>query len=168
MRAIVVGSGRTVWDDYRAAGSEPAEVFAVNDMIVFFPEIRHGVSHHQDKLPHWLRLRPGKRGALEKITLHSSAPYEGVHRAWPEYRAGGSSTLLAVRIARAIGFDHVVVIGTPLDARGYVWADPLLEAKDFARYRKAWVDAVGELRGHVFAPSGFLRELLGWPYEAAA
>lgn len=168
--AVVVGSGRTVWEDLRARGAEPAVIFAVNDMITLATdlEVRHGVSHHQDKLAHWLRLRATRGGRPSNITLHSSAAHDGVHRVWPEYRSGGSSSLLAVRIARALGHDHVVVAGVPLDARGYVWADPTHQAKDFGRYRQAWIDARAELRGHVFAPSGFLRELLGWPYEDPA
>jgi hypothetical protein len=166
--AVVVGSGRCVWDDLRALRGRTLTSFAVNDMVVYAPDVQHAVSHHQVKLPHWVALRtrrPDRKGRERNLTVHASAPGPGIDRAWPQFRAGGSSTLLAVRIALALGHEAVFVAGVPLDAGGYVWADPEeTTAYDFARYRKAWEDARADLvaRG-VRGVSGYLRVLLGGP-----
>lgn len=158
--AVVIGSGRTVWDDLRAVAG-PSCVFAVNDMVVYAPRVDHAVSHHPDKLAHWLALRKRVTGA-PPITSHSSCAGP-VDRVWPEFHAGGSSSLLAVRIALALGCPSVVVAGVPLDASGYVWSDPAVKSYDFARYRKDWIASATNLRGRVTSPSGFLCELLGAP-----
>jgi hypothetical protein len=169
MTAVVVASGRSVWADLRAIAQPNAPVFAVNEMIQFAPRLDYGVSHHKDKLPHWLRLRSI---ASKAVQLHSSAAGPGITRAWPELRSSGSSSLLAVRIALRLGHAPVWVAGVPLDAGGYVWDDPRprddTPVKDFSQYRTGWLEHRAELQGRVYSPSGFLRELLGCPVECAA
>lgn len=169
--AIVVGSGRCVWDDLRACRALELDgpvVFAVNDMIALLPPamaVPHAVSHHPEKLVHWAALR--KR----RPTTHSSVADNRIDRAWPEYHSpgpSGSSSLLAVRVALALGHPRVIVAGVPLDAQGYLWSDPEgPKFYDFARYRRGWIAAEHELRGRVTAPSGYLAELLGTPAPAA-
>lgn len=170
--ALVIGSGRCVWDDLHAAaglGLSPV-VVAVNDFIVYAPgTLAHAVSHHPDKLALWAELRrkvprKGKTASqVEPFVTHSSNPGPGVQRVWRQYHADGSSSLMAVRIALALGHEPVLVCGVPLDVGGYVWADPREETpQDFRRYRKAWDKARVELEGRVRAPSGYLRDLLGW------
>ena len=166
--AVVVASGRSVWTDLRAVRHlEPFAWFAVNDMVTYSPHVHHAVSHHPDKLALWdaLRTHSEGRGRREpQIVTHSSAPGPGIARAWPEFKRGGSSSLLAVRIALALGHPHVIIAGVPLDDQGYVWSDP--EAPrwyDFGRYRIAWAEARNELIGRVTAVSGYLRDLLGAP-----
>lgn len=171
--AVVIGSGRTVWTDLRAIGRPELAVFAVNDMIIFAPKVTHAVSHHAQKIPHWLGLR-SQTGVYRKprevrITAHSSMPGTAVTKVWPRFKGDGSSALLAVRIARALGHDPVYVAGVPLDGYGYIWSEPEHpEQFDFARFRGAWQKSADELRGHVFSPSGYLRDLLGWPVAALA
>jgi len=139
-------------------------VFAVNDMISLLPQdlaVANAVSHHPEKLILWAALR--KRRPM----THSSVQDNRVDHAWPQFhRPGpsGSSSLLAVRVALELGHPRVIVAGVPLDANGYVWSDPQApKLYDFARYRRGWLEAQGELRGRVTAPSGFLADLLGVP-----
>lgn len=164
--AVVVGAGRSVWDDLRTIQRlVPAPtMFAVNDMIVHAPTVQHAVSHHPEKVPHWAALR------REKVITHASAPGSGVDHSWPQFRDGrsGSSALLATRIALELGYGRVIVAGVPLDASGYVWSDPhaTQPARNFARYRQGWQDQISLLRGRVFAVSGYLMDLLGPPSAA--
>lgn len=163
--AIVIGSGRSVWDDLRAIGPIGASIFAVNDMIVLAPHVDHAVSHHPEKLGHWVALR-GK-----SVQAHSSKPGPGIGRAWPEFARGpsGSSSLLATRVALALGYEAVIVAGVPLDAGGYIWAAPWDRgAIDFARYRRGWDARRSEFLGRVTAVSGYLADLLGRPAKAMA
>jgi hypothetical protein len=164
--AIVIGSGRTVWDDLRALcqlGLDAPTYFAVNDMIVLGPHCDHAVSHHPDKLVLWAALH------RTKVPTHSSASRAGVDHAWPQFRQGpsGSSALLATRIALELGHESVIVVGVPLDASGYVWGDPLAPAsRDFARYRIGWQAHRPLLDGRVTAVSGYLAKFLGRPRSA--
>lgn len=164
--AVVIGSAACVWDDLRQVPTH-AVPWAVNDMVLYAPEVKHAVSHHPDRLLHWLALRirkPDRTKQDKHITTHSSVKYAGIHRVWPNFHGGGSSSFLAVRCALASGFNPVYVAGVPLDASPYVWADPALPGTyDFARYRKPWETEAKVLRGKVFGISGFLRDLLGGP-----
>lgn len=157
--AIVLGSGRSAWDDLRAIGQPEVPVFAVNDMAVFAPRVDHAVSHHARKLPLWRDLR----GSSHPIQLHSSSRRDNsTGRPWPGFHGGGSSALLAVRIALALGHAPIYVAGVPLDGRGHLWSDPADPTPfDYGVYRGHWEQAAAELRGRVTAPSGFLCELLG-------
>lgn len=164
--AIVVGSGRTVWEDLAAIGQPDWPVLALNEMIIFSPRLDHAVSHHARKLQHWLALRPQPTQA---VRVHSSAAGPGVMRTWPEFAGAGSSALLAVRIAAALGHAPIWVAGVPLDGRGYIWGPADAPHKDHAGFRPKWAAVRAELvRAQVYSPSGFLRELLGAPVSVAA
>jgi len=172
--AIVVGSGRGVYQDVSALGdlARGAFVFGVNNMIELYSHpVDHGVSHHPEKLLRWHanRIDPRRPGDPGKIVLHTSeSQIDGV-RCWPQFRGPGSSSLLAVRVAVELGFRPVIVAGVPLDASGYLWGDPdLADNFDFAHNRTAWIDALGALSGRVFAVSGYLRGLLGVPQQLEA
>lgn len=175
-RAIVVGSGRCVWADLDAIAlvlrDEPRTWFCVNDMVVYSPHCHHGVSHHPDKLVHWdaLRTRSICNRAREKnLALHTSYQHskvpEGAIRVWPEFKTGGSSSLLAVRVAIALGFDRVYVAGVPLTNDGHMFDDPNSKCPyaDMEHYRAEWRRVREDLTGRVVAPSGFLLHLLGAP-----
>jgi hypothetical protein len=172
--AIVIGSGPCLYDDLGALGEtvRGATVFAVNDMVALAPfVIHHGVSHHPEKLVLWHALRAHPSGHPKgeaRVITHASKAHEGISRIWPSFHAPGSSSLLAVRVALALGHPHVIVAGVPLDGSGYLWGERAAGHYDYERYRKAWRIAQDELGGRVTAPSGFLRELLGSPSTATA
>jgi len=171
--AIIVGSGPCIHADLGALGdlARGAVVFAVNDMVSLLERpIHHGVSHHPEKLVLWAALRAHATGHPKgegRVTTHASKAHDGINRAWPQFHSGGgSSSLLAVRIALALGHPRVIVCGVPLDGSGYLWGERAAGHYDYTRYRKDWMRAADELRGRVTAPSGYLRELLGAPQQA--
>ena len=158
--AVVVGTGRSLWADLRAINRPECPVFAVNEGIMFVPRCDHAVSHHASKLPHWLALRPGPTDHIKAHTHGRRGAVPGV-QPWGDLPTHGSSALLAVRIALALGFARVLVAGVPLDGNGYVWGDPETPpTTDHTQYRHAWEQA-RDLTGRVASPSGFLRDLLG-------
>ena len=168
--AIVVGSGRSVWADLRAVRPviEAPVVFAVNYMTFLLPTIHHAVTHHGDQLAAMLALRANRRRRNEPRTFvtHASEGGPGIDRVWPQFRRQyrGSSSLLAVQIALALGHREVIVVGVPLDNRGYVWEEPTdIIPTDYAPYRRGWQQAAGEFAGRVTAVSGYLADLLGRP-----
>lgn len=166
MTGIVVGSAPCVWNDLSRipkAVRDQAVWYAVNEMIVFSPTVHHAVSHHRIKLPHWfaLRTRDGHRGPREpNIVTHSSQPGPGVDKAWTEFRYGGSSSLLAARIALET-CGRVLLVGVPLDHSGYLWGDPQAMRHNYDHFRKAWIDIAPLIRSRVVALSGFLVSVLG-------
>lgn len=174
--AVILGSGRSVFDDLRAiqAIAPAPSFFAANYAILFAPTVHHGVSHHQNELPHLvaLRARGMTPGARDRVVTHASAGGPGVDHVWPQFRGGrsGSSALLATRIALELGHESVIVAGCPLDGTGHVWDDPhpAVRFRDYARYRDGWHDARAILAGRVTAVSGYLAELLGRPAQVLA
>jgi hypothetical protein len=170
--ALVIGSAPCLYSDLATLGSgtRDAIIFAVNDLVGLFPDIiHHGVSHHPEKLVLWAALRAHPTGHPKgeaRITTHASKVHTGIDRAWPQYHSGGSSSLLAVRIALALGHQRVIVAGVPLDGSGYLWGERAAGHYDYTKYRKDWMRAADDLRGRVTAPSGYLCELLGAPVGA--
>jgi len=170
--ALVVGSARGVWEDLRAVSALLVErpiILAVNAMVAFLPwMIDHAVSHHGRALAHLVgyrrlikSLEPAVRDA--PLVAHSSYATAGVDRAWPEFTAGDSS-LLATRIACALGFPRIVLVGVPLEDTGRFYDDA--ERPSFAyaaTYRPRWQEARAELADRVRSMSGWTAELLGRP-----
>lgn len=171
--ALVVGSARGVWEDLRAASAlfvERPVTLAVNAMVAFLPRvIDHAVSHHGQALVHLLGYRRCVVGLSPEaregpVVTHSTQAAAGVDRVWPEFKAGDSS-LLAARIALALGCARVILAGVPLDASGRIHDDPAAGAPfDYGHlYRPVWEATRAELAGRVVSMSGFTRELLGAP-----
>ena len=164
--ALVVGAAWGVWDDLRAAAHhlQNPEVFAVGEMVVFYPPlIEHAVSHHAEQLVHWRAARRGDAYCdQEVVTTHSSLARPGIDRAWLDFREGDSA-LLAVRVALSLGFTRVIVIGVQLQSGvGHVWEDVAGPMPfDFTHYREHWTRLREEFIGRVFGVSGFVGELLG-------
>jgi len=170
--ALVAGSARGVWDDLRAVSRLLVErpiIFAVNAMVALLPwMIDHAVSPHGRALAHLVAYRrlikslePAVRDAL--LVSHSSYATAGVDRAWPQFTAGDSS-LLATRIACALGFPRIVLVGVPLDASGRFYDDPERPSFDYVgTYRPRWEEARAELGDRVRSMSGWTAEFLGRP-----
>lgn len=167
--ALVIGSGRNVWEEYRlgaAALTAPA-IFAVNLMTVLLPLAHHAVSHHAEALVGLTRARMAIRSFTQYVTeTHSSEYHQEIDHVHHDLREGDSA-MLAVRIALRMGAARVVVVGVPLDNRGHVYDDPAAPpgGADHTNYRARWRQFAEDERWHgrVFGVAGFTRDLLGAP-----
>lgn len=176
---LVVGTGRNVWEETRGI-SQTRHVMCVNDMGMYWPGyIRHWYSNDVEQLPHWSLGRRrvhvdlyGKGWMLHSCFTREGPGYENVHY-WP-LPGHGSSGLVAILVAIALGYDCIQVAGVPLDDSGHFYDPPdnsqlRHEARPWTRFTAETTDRIIErclplFKGRVFPISGRLREALG-PYH---
>lgn len=177
---LILGGGRTVWDDLAAVGTPPpsgrghprwkGEVMAVNDVGAHYQGIlRHWVTLHPDYLPGWMQYRRGHNLGEGKVPLtHSQARRSGTPAAvaWP-IAPRGTSGLYACLIGLLLGYEPVVLAGIPFDNTGHYFDDPRIGTGFADRAQKLeWIQAKERwFRGRVTSCSGWTRELLGAPAE---
>lgn len=167
--AIVVGGGNDPLAEYAeakalciAAGKTFA-TFVCNDAIAVFPDhIDHACTLHPDKYQHWKVLR--ERGGLPQPTLRwSHRSYNQIDYHTKDWQ--GSSGLFCIKVARELGYTHIIACGVPMDplarhfARGQIW-----NAAD--GFRRGWSRVQGALRPFLRSMSGWTREHFGVPDAA--
>lgn len=161
MRALVLGGAGSVWDDIETALDlgEYDMVVACNDIGAHWPgRLDHWVSLHPDRLPGWEAWRI-KRGLPFGYVTWGHRPHSAVKRSTPDW--GGSSGLLAAKVALEQGATRVVLAGVTMSGQAghFVRKAPWQAASGF---QKAWTrnrDALANVR----SVSGWTRELLGAP-----
>ena len=160
---IILGGADCVWDDAdRALEFQPATTIAINDMVARWARpIDHAVSLHPDKLQRWVQERR-RRGLPGEFTTwcHKDGWTDRHTRDW-----GGSSGLLAVKIARELGHTRIILCGIPMDAEAAHFFDAK-PWKPATRYRAAWITRKQEISPFVRSMSGWTKGLLGQPDEA--
>lgn len=174
---IVLGSAWTAHDDLKKAlGVYPgAFLVGVNrsvehyrcDMMVAIDRnnAQSWKETHVEKFGP-VKLHGGRQGACGGLEAYPWYDYF-----WPELQyGGGTSSMLAARIAMAVGFDKVILCGAPLSNGPYLdgeddWSRRNQNALN--SYRGPWRKAMhkGEIFGKVYSMSGWTRELLGDIYE---
>jgi hypothetical protein len=137
-------------------------VFAGNDQIAEFPHlIDHGVTLHPDKLSMWMSARRSKGWAIpERIWAHRAYPnVTDWTRDWD-----GSTGLFAVKVARELGFVHIVLCGVPMttDAGHFLQRKPWADCGNFTR---AWMERQQALKAYVRSYSGLTQELFTAPTD---
>lgn len=167
IRAVILGGAKGVWQEYHEAlrlGPFDA-VIAVNAAGRDHKgRVDHWVTYHPGLMPRWARhrARAGKPAAEAYWTASGPdvAPRRGniAFRTVP--RCGGSSGLLAVSVARAIGAGRIVLCGVPMDPDAEHF-DRDGRWRDGAVLRKQW--PVAELGGVVKSMSGWTAAALGTP-----
>jgi len=167
--AIVTAGGGDPFAEYVLAKELCAKVnrtvtiFAGNDMIEKFPDdITHAVSLHPDKLQLWLpRRRAAGFNQPEKVWAHRN--YEGAVTHWTRDWSG-STGLFCVKIARELGFVHVILCGVHMTVEGkhFVRDQPWNAAHGF---RRGWTARLHELKPYVRSYGGWTQEQLGMPTE---
>lgn len=192
--AIVIAGAACVWDDVRAAlalfgGFDfknhdqppcPCTVVAVNDIGVYFaPQVDHLVSHHEDELEPW---RTRRRLRTRQCSVKQPTPVTHTHVGYTGKRdghqladvrwrfvgaaAGGTSALLAVGVALALGHDKVILCGVPMDGGPHFFGPPWTTGQIFGKLTLEydWCRARDEwLGGRVRSMSGRTAEWLGKP-----
>ncbi len=138
-------------------------IFAGNDMIEKFPEdIMHAITLHPDKLSIWLpRRRAAGLNVPEKVWAHRN--YEGAVTHWTRDWSG-STGLFCVKIARELGFVHVITCGVHMTVEGkhFVRDQPWNAAHGF---RRGWNAHMKELQPYVRCYGGWTQEQFGTPTE---
>jgi hypothetical protein len=177
--AVVMATGRCVWDDllyhFDPEGNH-AHVIAVNNMILHWRgRVHHGVSMHPEEPGLWRALRPYYQCEESHVHTHGYRKHgkEGIPECdyiW-DFPAGkgGTSSLLAVFVGLALGFNRIVLAGVPLDGYGHFY-DPLDKKipvfnSDFIKLE--WMNAAKNyFQGRVRSVSGRTKEWFGEPDEA--
>ena len=114
---LIIGSGAGVWEDlekYQHQGDR----MAINDIMNYFPgQLQHGVTLHEAKLPMWTfnQAWEGSKGGWPPMQTHSHQPSHYVRHVWPLVRDGGTSGLFGVLIGLLMGYERIILAGTPCD-----------------------------------------------------
>ena len=173
--ALVIGGSDAVLTEFDAAAQicHRAGVqyvtFVVNDLIATFPQVDHAVTLHPAKIDAmWLLQRRKERLPFpERVWAHRfdkmMAPsVTDACQQWTTGSNGGSSGLLAVKIALQLGYGRVVLCGVPMTMKaGHInRKQPWVAVRSFVI---AWEARHVELKPHVRSMSGFTMELFGTP-----
>jgi len=168
--AIVIGGSETVFSEIEQArlltlpfARENIELFVINDTIPILPDhIHHAVTLHPVKLADWLHKRrqngyppPGDIWAHRK-NLSNEANINFWTDDW-----GGSSGLLAVKVATQLNFDKIILCGVPMDTGKHFLRQTGWNAC-FA-FRRGWERQMRDLLPYVRSYSGWTRDQLGEP-----
>lgn len=159
--ALALGGASSVWDDEKAARELAGEfdlVVACNDIGTQYPGITHWVTLHPDKMAGWLvqRLKNGHPLTGFEIVTHRQHPKK--YRMTGDW--GGSSGLLAVKVALEAGATHVICAGIPMTATPHFFSKPNWRFAE--NHRNGWNRRKDGLT-RVRSMSGWTRQLLGAP-----
>jgi hypothetical protein len=171
--AIIVGGAAGAYEEAVAATRACSrfippllgvEDFVCNDMIAEWPWlIAHAVTLHPHKMPGWLRERRARElPAPERLWCHrgSVAGFTDWTRDW-----AGSSGLFAVKIARELGHERVILAGVPMTVQGGHFRRRQRWTAAFG-FRPAWERRRAELAPYVRSMSGWTQEIFGAPDRA--
>lgn len=185
-KVLVCGSGHTLWDDMSAAGFVPSkwkqnfDIIAVNRAVMDIPAPVDFVwSNHMDMMLPWVQGRDVAYKQKDKSSpsLHSNREYTRT-TVWP-FPGSGTSTLNAVMLAVALGYDDIKVCGAPMDngphyydAPWFTWNhfegptyrdradnDGVIEAANNNGLLRPWLKFLQQFKDIVEPMSGNPREL---------
>lgn len=164
---LIMGGGRTVWDDYAKVRPWGGEIMAVNDVGMHLHDrIRHWVTLHPEYMPGWKHYREKHLyGQGVPAMTHSSKERPGIDVVWRIGNQGGTSGLFACYIGLMLGYNEIVLAGLPMDNSGHYF-DPPWQATPFEdrNVTLVWKEAKHQLfKGRVTSLSGKTREWLGEP-----
>ncbi len=145
--------------DYMAIGLDCADRY--------LGRIKHCATYHPSDLAAF-RERREKAGGNLDYTIHSHVDrltdaeninkinVYSVDRIWPMWTPSGGSSLLGVQVGIGLGYEKIIVAGSPLlDDKYVVESD----------FRKGWIRHLDEIKDNARSMSGWTRELLGGPTE---
>lgn len=190
--ALVLAGARCVWDDISAAVGQllhagfentakqefACTVIGVNDIGAYFkPRMDHLVSHHEAQLEPVRRLRYPNGCHPAPVVTHTNlkrqfrpgrAKWDPADFQWHFHQgAGGTSAMLAVMVALAMGCNRVVLCGAPMDDSGHFFSPAWencgrmfgadTQQFEWERAREHWI------AGRVRSMSGRTRQWLGFP-----
>lgn len=173
--ALVIGGASCVWDDVRTWEEWYGQqwdgiVVAANDIGCHWPRpLHHWASLHSKKFARWRSLRehlcPGEVMPVTWNQGSRSRRHPATDQAlmpWP----GGSSGMLAVQVAQAVGCTKAILCGVPMTATAHFAESTevfLPQWSEAARHWRAWEKYEQRMRGWVKSMSGNTRALFGAP-----
>jgi len=164
---LVVGSGPEVRHEI-ALYKKECDIMAINDIgAYFYDPIQHWVSMHMQYIETLKPVRKWK-GYNQDYTTHTVEPFGQLggdaDMIWKMDRLGGSSSLLGVLIALALGYTEVVLAGIPMDNSGHAFMvsrDYLPLGLNTEGIRQNWEYAKEHyFEGRVHSLSGWTAKLL--------
>ncbi len=177
---IIVGGGRTAWEDLgkvisnknkrKMRASDPWDIMAVNDVGMHIPfKVDHWYSNDAPMLGKWREARrPELKKQLDGRIWTHSCNNPGIvdyHWGWPGH---GSSGLNAVYTALGLGYDRIMLCGLGLTDEGHYFDAPWVstnftkEVPDRDGLPRYWEMAARDIfEGKVRSMSGRTQELLG-------
>jgi len=128
---VILGGAKSIWSDWNIArklftSNSEFQVMAINDIACQFKarDIHHIVTLH-GKMAGALRTVRKEKSMLEDVTTHSDKNFGGVDRVWPDVHSnGGSSAMLAAKIALLYGYRAIILCGIQLDSSGHYFDPP--------------------------------------------
>lgn len=166
--ALILGGGQHVYNETDlavricATADKTPTIFGCNDQIELYPgAMAHAVTLHPDKMLGWVTRRY-KRGLPPLDRMWAHRPFAGFTNHSRDWQ--GSVGLFAVKIARELGFTHIILCGIPMTVedkhlvRGVDW-------KAAYGFRRAWPARVSSLKPYVRSMSGWTREQFGLPTQ---
>jgi hypothetical protein len=124
---VVCGDARCIWDDLERFGchsgngvSRPYwDFMLVNRLVEVFPgRVDHAYSNVAEVLMRHVRCRRDEYMHEFGMPVACHSRTEGTEWIWP-WNGGGSSGLGAILTSLALGYDHIVLAGMPLDESGH-------------------------------------------------
>lgn len=173
--AFVLGGAKTLHEDWNAALQlvTPHTYIATNETgRDFAGDLPHWCTLHTEKITDWYieRLfdRPGK--VVGQFWTSNIKTLPNNEFLTPEHFQhvqswDGSSGLLAVSVAIALGYQKIILCGVPLDKKAGHYFSPDVPWMDGPRYRHAWIKHQEEMIPRVKSMSGWTQILLGAPTE---
>ena len=168
---LIMGIAACLWDDLsRYDHLHTGDRMAVNEAMIHYPErLDHGVSLHADQM-YGLAFKQFFHGAHKGwpvIQTHAHIPNHAVKYVWPLTRDGGTTGLFAVLVALLMGYDRIILAGSPVDdSPAFYHPAPYPKDLSYGRQiiRDEWQRAIdGCFGGRVKSLSGWTREQLGEP-----
>lgn len=171
--AFVLGGAKTLredWDNALKLTNAHTYIATNETGRDFNGPLPHWVTLHTEKITKWYEERIMQTGDVPVGQFWTSNiktlpnnnllnPYMFKHvTSWD-----GSSGLLAVTVALALGYRKVILCGVPLDKKAGHYFSPDVPWMDGPRYRHAWITHQDEMYGFVKSMSGWTKALLGAP-----
>lgn len=156
--ALVLGTGRCVWDDVLKAGHEGRDIIAVNDIGMHWPgNVKVLYSNDAQMLPKWERARRPEFAPIQSMASNHPSPFAKHY----EQFVSGNSAVNAALLAQSLEYDEIIVCGCPCDDSGHYFDAPWIKTGYNNDYQKRqWSIRASEL-DRCRAVSGVLVDILG-------
>lgn len=162
---LICGGAKSVFEDIDKAKNlvpYPNAIIAVNDVLAELPHVDFFVSMHPTKVTNWLKQRRDKGYADPKsywTVKDRAVPRAPRFETHPNTRGG--SGLLAVFVARYLGYQRIILCGIPMTTEG----GHFFNEKKWTEchiYRTVW-ENMKSLKDDTRSVSGWTMEHLGAP-----